>query len=134
MSVVEISYFVANTLFGPDISADVIKRVCEETFVFDMPLVSLDHNIFSFELYHGPTHSVKDIGTRFLARLLVALHGKTDAKLHLLLATSGNGGNAITHGFHGVDGVEVYVLYPKSTPTVLLLNSHRWEAIFMPSV
>lgn len=119
MSVVEISYFVANTLFGPEIPADVIKRVSEETFVFDMPLICLDQNIYSFELFHGPTHSVKDIGTRFLARLLVAVHGKTDAKLHLLLATSGNGGNAITHGFHGVEGVEVYVLYPRSTPSAL---------------
>ncbi len=116
MSVVEISYFVANTLFGPDVPANTIKRICEETFNFDMPLVNLDPNIYSFELFHGPTKSVKDIGTRFLARLLVALHGRNDAKLHLLLATSGNTGNAITHGFYGVDGVEVFALYPNTTP------------------
>ncbi len=119
MSDAEISYFVANTLFGPDIPADIIKRVSEETFNFEMPLVHLDSNIYSYELFHGPTKSVKDIGTRFLARTLVALHRQKEGKLHLLLATSGNGGNAITHGFYGVDGVEVYVLYPKSTPLSL---------------
>lgn len=125
MSDAEISYFVANTLFGPDIPADMIKRVSEETFSFEMPLVNLEPDIFAFEMFHGPTKSVKDIGTRFLARILAAVHGTDEGKLHLLLATSGNGGNALTHGFYGVDGIEVYVLYPQSTPQHLSAHFSR---------
>lgn len=114
MSPTEIAYFVGNTLFSPDIPSATIKRIGEQTFNFDMPMREIEPGIYAYELFHGPTGSVKDIGTRFLARLLSALHpGKP---VNLLVATSGNAGSAITHGFYGVEGVNVYVFYPRNTP------------------
>ncbi len=117
MSPTEIAYFVGNTLFSPDIPSATIKRIGDETFNFPMPLREIEPGIFAFELFHGPTGSVKDIGTRYLARLLAALH--PERPLNLLVATTGNAGLAITRGFHGVKGVNVYVFYPKNTPSSL---------------
>lgn len=114
MSPTDIAYFVGNTLFSPDIPSSIIKKVGEETFNFPMPLKEIDKGIYAFELFNGPTGSVKDIGTRFLARLLTAMH--SNKPLNLLVATNGNSGSAITHGFYGVKGVNVFVFYPQNTP------------------
>lgn len=117
MTPTEIAYFVGNTLFYPDLPSATIKKIGDQTFNFEMPLREIEPGIYAYELFNGPTGSVKDIGTRFLARLLAALH--PDKPLNLLVATNGNAGSAITHGFHGVEGVNVYVFYPKNTPPSL---------------
>lgn len=110
----EIAYTVADAFFGEDIEADILKDIVYDTLNFDTPLVHVNDNIYSLELFHGPTLAFKDVGARFMARLLayfIKKQGQTDVKV--LVATSGDTGSAVANGFLGVDGIEVYVLYPK---------------------
>lgn len=114
LSFQEIAYTVADSFFGDDIEAEVLKKIVYDTLTFDTPLVHIIDNIYSLELYHGPTLAFKDVGARFMARLLsyfIQKQGQTDVKV--LVATSGDTGSAVANGFLGVDGIEVYVLYPK---------------------
>ncbi len=114
LSFQEIAYTVADSFFGDDIEAEVLKKIVYDTLTFDTPLVHVIDNIYSLELYHGPTLAFKDVGARFMARLLsyfIQKQGQTDVKV--LVATSGDTGSAVANGFLGVDGIEVYVLYPK---------------------
>ena len=81
---------------------------------FDVPLVHVNDNIYSLELYHGPTLAFKDVGGRFMSRLLgyfIKKQGEKD--VNVLVATSGDTGSAVANGFLGVDGIRVFVLYPK---------------------
>ncbi|MCD8041927.1 MAG: threonine synthase [Tannerellaceae bacterium] len=110
----EIAYMVANAFFGEDVEPDVLKRIVEDTLSFDTPVVPVNDNIYSLELYHGPTLAFKDVGARFMARLLgyfIEKEGKE--KVNVLVATSGDTGSAVANGFLGVPGIHVYVLYPK---------------------
>jgi len=110
----EIAYVVADAFWGEDIEADVLKRIVYDTLIFDTPLVHVNDNIYSLELYHGPTLAFKDVGARFMARLLgyfIKKQGQKDVKV--LVATSGDTGSAVANGFLGVEGIHVYVLYPK---------------------
>ncbi|PXV65416.1 threonine synthase [Dysgonomonas alginatilytica] len=110
----EIAYAVADAFFGDDIEADTLKQIVYDTLNFDTPLVHVNDNIYSLELYHGPTLAFKDVGARFMARLLayfIKKQGQSDVKV--LVATSGDTGSAVANGFLGVDGIHVYVLYPK---------------------
>lgn len=110
----EIAYMVANAFFGEDVEPDVLKRIVEDTLSFDTPVVPVNDNIYSLELYHGPTLAFKDVGARFMARLLgyfIKKEGKE--KVNVLVATSGDTGSAVANGFLGVPGIHVYVLYPK---------------------
>ena len=110
----EISFAVANTLFGEDIEPDVLKDIVYETLNFDIPLVHVAGNRYSLELFHGPTLAFKDVGARFMARLLGYFNQKeSDEMVNVLVATSGDTGSAVANGFLGVDGVRVFVLYPK---------------------
>ncbi len=90
-----------------------LERVAADALSFPLPLVSLDRDTRVLELFHGPTGSFKDIGARFLARLLSALRRSEDERIVVLVATSGDTGGAVAHAFHGVDGVETVVLYPE---------------------
>lgn len=110
----EIAYTVANAFFGEDIEADTLKQIVYDTLNFDAPLVHVNDNIYSLELFHGPTLAFKDVGGRFMARLLgyfIKKQGQKD--VNVLVATSGDTGSAVANGFLGVDGIHVYVLYPK---------------------
>ncbi|MDR1810219.1 MAG: threonine synthase [Prevotella sp.] len=110
----EIACTVADAFFGEDIAPDILKHLVCDTLNFDTPLVHVDGNIYSLELYHGPTLAFKDVGARFMARLLgyfIKKQGQTDVKV--LVATSGDTGSAVANGFLGVEGIHVYVLYPK---------------------
>lgn len=110
----EIAYMVANAFFGEDVEPDVLKRIVEDTLSFDTPVVPVNDNIYSLELYHGPTLAFKDVGARFMARLLgyfIEKEGKE--KVNVLVATSGDTGSAVANGFLGVPGIHIYVLYPK---------------------
>ena len=114
LSFQEIAYRVADTFFGEDIPADTLKQIVYDTLSFDVPLVKVTDNIYSLELFHGPTLAFKDVGARFMARLLgyfIRKEGKKE--VNVLVATSGDTGSAVANGFLGVEGIHVYVLYPK---------------------
>lgn len=114
MSFQEISYKVADAYFGEDVPADTLKKIVYDTLSFDCPTVKVNDKIYSLELFHGPTLAFKDVGARFMARLLghfISQEGKE--QVNVLVATSGDTGSAVANGFLGVDGIHVYVLYPK---------------------
>ena len=111
-SFVETSCVVADAFFGEDIPADELHRIVEETLAFDCPLVEVEPGIYALELFHGPTLAFKDVGARFMARMLRHFtDGAGD--INVLVATSGDTGSAVANGFLGVDGIRVFVLYPK---------------------
>ena len=114
LSFQEIAYKVADAFFGEDVDAESLKKIVYDTLAFDCPVVEVEPNIYSLELFHGPTLAFKDVGARFMARLLqyfVRQEGKEE--VNVLVATSGDTGSAVANGFLGVDGIHVYVLYPK---------------------
>lgn len=114
MSFQEMSFHVAQAFFGEDIPADDLKAIVYDTLSFDTPVVKVKENIYSLELFHGPTLAFKDVGGRFMARLLgYFVKNSTDKRVNVLVATSGDTGSAVANGFLGVEGVHVYILYPK---------------------
>jgi len=113
MSFQEISFEVAKKFFGEDIPDQTLKKIVFDTLSFDTPLVNVKDNIYALELFHGPTSAFKDVGARFMARLLSHFLGKEKKMVHVLVATSGDTGSAVANGFLGVAGIKVHVLYPK---------------------
>ena len=114
LSFQEIAYTVADAFFGEDVPAEDLKRIVYDTLAFDTPCVKVTDTIYSLELFHGPTLAFKDVGARFMARLLQYFLRKEGAgQVNVLVATSGDTGSAVANGFLGVDGIRVYVLYPK---------------------
>lgn len=113
LSFQEIAYQVADAFFGEDIPADDLKQIVYDTLSFETPVVPVNDNIYSLELFHGPTLAFKDVGARFMARLLGYFNKDEKQLVNVLVATSGDTGSAVANGFLGVEGVHVYVLYPK---------------------
>jgi len=113
MSFQELSFEVAKKFFGEDIPENILKNIVFDTLSFDTPLIKVKENIYSLELFHGPTSAFKDVGARFMARLLSHFIGKEKKMVHVLVATSGDTGSAVANGFLGVPGIKVHVLYPK---------------------
>lgn len=115
MSLQEISFRVAECFFGEDIPADDLRQIVYDTMSFPIPAVKVTDNIYSLELFHGPTLAFKDVGARFMARLLGYFNKKQGGNrlVNVLVATSGDTGSAVANGFLGVEGIHVYVLYPK---------------------
>lgn len=114
LSFQEIAYKVADAFFGEDVPSDTLKQIVCDTLNFDCPVVKVKDNIYSLELFHGPTLAFKDVGARFMARLLgYFIQQEGNQKVNVLVATSGDTGSAVANGFLGVDGIHVYVLYPK---------------------
>lgn len=114
MSLQEIAYQVADCFFGEDVDAESLRRIVYDTLAFDIPLKEVEENIYSLELFHGPTLAFKDVGARFMARLLqYFLRKEGKETVNVLVATSGDTGSAVANGFLGVEGIRVYVLYPK---------------------
>jgi len=114
LSFQEIAYTVADSFFGDDVEAEALKEIVYDTLNFDVPLVHVVDNIYSLELYHGPTLAFKDVGGRFMSRLLgYFIQKQSKTKINVLVATSGDTGSAVANGFLGVEGIHVYVLYPK---------------------
>ena len=114
MSFQEMSYQAAHNFFGDDVDAESLREIVFDTLAFETPIVKVEDNIYSLELFHGPTLAFKDVGARFMARLLryfIKREGKK--QVNVLVATSGDTGSAVANGFLGVDGIHVYVLYPK---------------------
>lgn len=114
LSFQEIAYRVADAFFGEDIPADTLKQIVYDTLSFDCPVVKVTDTIYSLELFHGPTLAFKDVGARFMARLLgYFIKQEGTQQVNVLVATSGDTGSAVANGFLGVEGIHVYVLYPK---------------------
>ncbi len=114
LSFQEIAYTVADAFFGEDVDAASLKEIVYDTLSFDVPLVHVNDNIYSLELFHGPTLAFKDVGARFMSRLLGYFIKKEGQKeVNVLVATSGDTGSAVANGFLGVNGIRVFVLYPK---------------------
>ena len=115
----DIAYTVADAFFGEDVDQDGLKELVYDTLKFDCPVVQVKDNIYTLELFHGPTLAFKDVGARFMARLLQYFikgeRTETNGKktVNVLVATSGDTGSAVANGFLGVEGIHVYVLYPK---------------------
>ena len=110
----DIACTVADAFFGEDIPADDLRRIVCDTLAFDCPVVKVDDNIYALELFHGPTLAFKDVGARFMARLLqYFIRQEGQERVNVLVATSGDTGSAVANGFLGVEGIHVYVLYPK---------------------
>lgn len=113
MSLQEIASSVAIHLFGEDIPVDSISDIASKALDFEIPLVEVEEGVYSLELFHGPTFAFKDVGARFMARMLSYFVNEEHQDLvNVLVATSGDTGSAVANGFLGVDGIRVFVLYP----------------------
>ena len=114
LSFQEIAFTVAQAFFGEDVNEEALCKIVYDTLSFDCPVVRVADNIYSLELFHGPTLAFKDVGARFMARLLqYFIRQEGNEEVNVLVATSGDTGSAVANGFLGVDGIHVYVLYPK---------------------
>ncbi|MBM6993459.1 MAG: threonine synthase [Prevotella sp.] len=116
MSFQEMAFEVAKAFFGEDVDEASLRHIVYDTLAFDTPVVNVDGNINALELFHGPTLAFKDVGARFMARLLqyfIKQDALANEQVNVLVATSGDTGSAVANGFLGVDGIHVYVLYPK---------------------
>ena len=115
LSFQEIAFHVAQAFFGEDIDEESLHNIVYDTLAFDCPVVPVTDHIYSLELFHGPTLAFKDVGARFMARLLQYFIRKEGNRnlVNVLVATSGDTGSAVANGFLGVEGIHVYVLYPK---------------------
>ena len=115
MSFQEIAYTVASAFFSEDVDPDALHDIVYDTLQFDCPVVNIKDRIYTLELFHGPTLAFKDVGARFMARLLQYFINTEPNRqqVNVLVATSGDTGSAVANGFLGVDGIHVYVLYPK---------------------
>ncbi|WP_294744404.1 threonine synthase [uncultured Prevotella sp.] len=119
----DIAFNVASAFFGDDVDLDALQDLVYDTLQFDCPVVKVKDNIYSLELFHGPTLAFKDVGARFMARLLQYFLRQGSSvcgcgtaiysTVNVLVATSGDTGSAVANGFLGVEGIHVYVLYPK---------------------
>ncbi|MCR5678591.1 MAG: threonine synthase [Prevotella sp.] len=118
----DIAFNVAASFFGDDIDLDGLQDLVYDTLRFDCPVVKVKENIYALELFHGPTLAFKDVGARFMARMLqyflrsgsvCCRDTATGKTVNVLVATSGDTGSAVANGFLGVEGIHVYVLYPK---------------------
>lgn len=108
----EISFRVANAFLSEDLSNDNLKKIIDEAINFDAPLIELDRNLFSLELFHGPTLAFKDFAARFMAKLMRFYIDQSGKEIIILVATSGDTGSAVANGFLNEPGIRVFLLYP----------------------
>ena len=109
----EICYEYIKQYIGDEIPAEKLKQIIAETINFPLPIVEIEKDVYSLELWHGPTCAFKDVGARFLARCLSYFIQDQKEKVTILVATSGDTGSAVANGFYNVDGIDVVILYPK---------------------
>lgn len=112
MSLSEIGFQVGRQYVGDEIPEADFRKLCQEVLNFDIPLVRVKDQIYSLELFHGPTCAFKDVGARFMARCLGYFSSQKNEKTVILVATSGDTGSAVANGFLNVPGVDVIILYP----------------------
>jgi len=109
----EIAYEVIKQFIGDEIPTTILKEIIKKTISFDFPVVNLDENIGSLELFHGPTMAFKDVGARFMSQCLEYFNQNKTEDITVLVATSGDTGGAVANGFLNAKGVQVVILYPK---------------------
>ncbi|MCG2587945.1 threonine synthase [Rhodohalobacter sulfatireducens] len=109
----EIAFEMAKPYFGEELSDEKLNSVINDAFNFPVPITPVEGNNFVLELFHGPTLAFKDFGARFMARLFSEQARKDQQEVTILVATSGDTGSAVAHGFYKVDGVKVCLLFPK---------------------
>ncbi len=109
----EIGFEVLKPFFCPDIPEERFKIIVDEALNFNIPAVKVSEDIYSLELYHGPTLAFKDVGARFMARILSHFVKEKNEEINILVATSGDTGSAVANGFYKVPGIKVFVLYPR---------------------
>jgi threonine synthase len=98
--------------FIDDVSEDELDRILRDAWNFPIPLVELEPGLYLLELFHGPTLAFKDVGGRFMARILSHYLEASFRELDIIVATSGDTGSAVASGFHNVPHITVFVLYP----------------------
>ena len=108
----EIAFEAIKQFVGDEIPEEKLKEIISETVSFDFPVVKIDDNIGTLELFHGPTMAFKDVGAKFLAKCLEYFNRDNDNEVTVLVATSGDTGGAVANGFLGAKGVNVVILYP----------------------
>ncbi len=113
LSLQEIAFTVASAFLHEDVPSHVLRPLVEEVLNFDIPLVEVEKDIYSLELFHGPTMAFKDVGARFMSRLMAYFTQDKSDNLKVIVATSGDTGSAVAAGFHQVPGIQVYILFPK---------------------
>lgn len=127
MSFQEISLIVAKSFIGTDIPSADLEEITLDAINFDTPLVHLHDRIYSLELFHGPTLAFKDVGARFMARLLGYFIRGYTREVNVLVATSGDTGSAVANGFWKVPGIRVHILYPKGL--VSTIQEHQFTTL-----
>ena len=116
----KVAFTAAEAFFGEDIPSEDLEKIVYDTLNFDTPVVKVKENVWALELFHGPTLAFKDVGGRFMARMLSYFISREDReKVTVLVATSGDTGSAVANGFLGVEGIDVVVLYPKGKVSTL---------------
>ena len=110
----EIAFQLIKQFVGDEIPKESLKSILSETLHFPFPLVNIENDIYTLELFHGPTMAFKDVGARFMARCLAYFNKNSITEVTVLVATSGDTGGAVASGFLGVKGVNVVILYPSN--------------------
>ena len=113
MSIPEMAYRVIKPYVGNKILKEKLMEIVTETLDFDFPIIDINKNIAALELFQGPTLAFKDVGARFMARSLGHLNRNSNEKINVLVATSGDTGGAVANGFLGIEGINVFIFYPK---------------------
>ena len=114
MDVHEMALTAIQAFVGDEIPKEELERIVKTTLDFEFPVVAVEDQIGSLELFHGPTLAFKDVGARFMAQCLGYFNKQNSTqKVTVLVATSGDTGGAVANGFLGVEGIEVVILYPK---------------------
>ena len=110
----EIAYQAIQQFVGDSIPENALKEIIADVLSFDFPVVEIEENIATLELFHGPTMAFKDVGARFMARCLGYFSSQKEKQepVTVLVATSGDTGGAVARGFYKVEGVDVVILYP----------------------
>jgi len=108
----DIVFKIADNFVEGEIPENKLSEIIEDAINFPAPLVKLNDNISVLELFHGPTLAFKDFGARFMSRAMSYFAEKSDKKINILVATSGDTGSAVASGFYGAEFIDVYILYP----------------------
>ena len=111
---IDIAYEVIKQFIGDEINENDLKNIIKNTIDYDFPLIDIEENVKSLELFHGPTLAFKDVGARFMANCLGYFNKKSNKINTVLVATSGDTGAAVANGFLDVKGTNVVILYPKN--------------------
>src|SRR5690606_37362007 len=87
-------------------------QIVSSAIDFSAPLVKLNNQIGILELFHGPSLAFKDFGARFMAGTMSYYLRDSKNPVTVLVATSGDTGSAVAHGFFKAPGINVVILYP----------------------